>query len=85
MLNLGDMFPSNFAQTFSSLHHLSVGDVIYLFCDFTTPEKHKYMVVCCCELLLVLLINSETSEYILACPNLLQCQVDLLEADHHIP
>jgi hypothetical protein len=82
MPNLGDMFPSNFAQTFASHHQLSVGDVIYLFCDFTTPEKHKFMVVCCCEPLLVLLINSEISDYIQARPALLQCQVDLFESDH---
>lgn len=82
MPNLGDMFPQHFSQTFASHHQLSVGDVIYLFCDFTTPEKNKFMVVCCCDPLLVLLINSEISDYIQARPNLLECQVDLLEADH---
>ncbi len=74
--------PERFRRTFAASHNLSVGDVLYLHCDFITPEKCKYMVVCCCEPLLILLINSEINEFILSRSALLQCQVDLPESEH---
>ncbi|MBD2801422.1 hypothetical protein ID854_13380 [Xenorhabdus sp. M] len=82
MTNLGDAFPKGFMKAFAANRALKVSDVIYLHCDFTTPQKYKYMVVCCCEPLLVLLINSEISPYINTRPDLLACQVDILQGDH---
>ena len=82
MSSLGDMFPKGFENAFAANRELKVSDVLYLHCDFTTPPKNKFLVVCCCNPLLVLLINSEISEFIQARPSLLQSQVDVAQADH---
>ncbi|MEN4889212.1 hypothetical protein [Erwinia billingiae] len=82
MSSFGDMFPEGFESAFAANRELKVSDVLYLHCDFTTPPKNKYLVVCCCDPLLVLLINSEISEFIQARPTLLQSQVDVAQADH---
>jgi len=83
MSSLGDMFPKGFENAFAANRELKVSDVLYLHCDFTTPPKNKYLLVCCCDPLLVLLINSEISEFIQARPHLLQSQVDVAQADHN--
>jgi hypothetical protein len=82
MGTLGDSFPSSFRAAFSQGRGISPGDVLYLHCPFTTPPKLKFMVVACCEPLLVLLINSEIHEFILANDEMADCQVDLPKADH---
>lgn len=82
MTNLGDAFPKGFVKAFTANRTLKVSDVLYLHCEFTTPPKYKYMVVCCCDPLLVLLINSEINAYISARQHLLECQVDILHTDH---
>lgn len=79
---LGDSFPPDFMAKFSQQRGLSPGDVLYLHCDFTTPPKFKFMVVVCCEPLLVLLINSVVNPFIQQNPKLLQCQVELLQSTH---
>ncbi|ECO0902165.1 hypothetical protein AA449_26900 [Salmonella enterica subsp. enterica serovar Newport] len=79
---LSDKFPPDFLARFTQSRGVSPGDVLYLHCDFTTPPKMKYMVVVCCEPLLVLLINSEISRFIMGKPDLLSCQVDLAKNDH---
>lgn len=82
MTSMGDMFPPGFERAFAANRELKVGDVLYLHCDFTTPPKNKYLVVCCCDPLLVLIINSEINEFILSRPHLLECQVDVAQSDH---
>ncbi|MGV7959994.1 hypothetical protein QPK13_02370 [Photorhabdus tasmaniensis] len=61
---------------------MAIGDVLYLHCPFTTPPKLKYLLVCCCEPLLVLIINSKISEFIQLRQELLRCQIDLPQKDH---
>ncbi|NRN27916.1 hypothetical protein [Photorhabdus heterorhabditis] len=82
MTNLGDKFPASFRADFSAKQSLAIGDVLYLHCPFTMPPKLKYLLVCCCEPLLVLIINSKISEFIRLRQELLQCQVDLPQKDH---
>lgn len=82
MGTLGDSFPASFRASFSQVRGISPGDVLYLHCPFTTPPKLKFMVVACCEPLLVLLINSDIHAHILANDEMLASQVDLPQADH---
>lgn len=79
---LGDCFPKDFIADIAVSNGITVGDVLHLYCEFTTPEKYKYLVVCCTNPLLVLCINSEINEYIKCRPELLACQVDVPETDH---
>lgn len=79
---LGDKFPPDFMAKFSQKRGISPGDVLFLHCDFTTPPKMKYMVVVCCEPLLVLLINSDIRPFIARREALLACQVEIPEATH---
>lgn len=79
---LGDSFPKEFLDEFIEKKELSVGDVLYLHCDFTTPEKNKFMVVACCEPLLVLLINSNINQFISSREELLDCQVKISQSEH---
>lgn len=83
MTNLGDMFPQGFETAFAANRELKVSDVLYLHCDFTTPPKNKFLVVCCCDPLLVLVINSKISAFIQSRVELLDCQVDVAQADHN--
>lgn len=79
---LGDNFPAGFMESFSAQRGISPGDVLYQHCEFTTPPKVKFMVVVCCEPLLVLLINSEVNAFIKQTPHLLACQVDISQQEH---
>ena len=79
---LGDSFPPGFMASFSQNRGISPGDVLYLYCEFTTPPKIKFMVVVCCEPLLVLLINSEVNPFIQQNHSLMVCQVAISQADH---
>lgn len=79
---LGDMFPSDFRANFSRERGISPGDVLYLHCTFTTPPKVKFMVVVCCEPLLILLINSDINQFILQNPSMAVCQVAISQAEH---
>lgn len=79
---LSDFFPQDFKSSFSTVQ-ISPGGVIYWDCDFTTPQKYKYLLIGCCEPeLLVLMINSEINQYIQRRPELLACQVDVPAMDH---
>lgn len=82
MTSLGDLFPKGFENAFAVNRELKVGDVLYLYCDFTNSPKFKYLVVCCCNPLLVLVINSEINDFIRLRDSLLACQVDIPQADH---
>lgn len=82
MALLGDAFPESLRTELASGKTISVSDVLYKFCNFTTPPKNKYMVVCCLNPFLVLLINSNISEFIQRREELLCCQVDMSKEDH---
>ncbi|ELE9247760.1 hypothetical protein KKZ75_16305 [Enterobacter hormaechei subsp. xiangfangensis] len=79
---LGDSFPPEFMASFSRDRGISPGDVLYLYCEFTTPPKVKFMVVVCCEPLLVLLINSEVNPFIQRNASMMACQVAVNQKDH---
>ncbi|WMT13370.1 hypothetical protein [Serratia fonticola] len=82
MALLGDSFPQEFTKAFAQQKGLAVGDVIYLLCPFTTPEKLKFLLVACCDPLLVLVINSEINEFHATRPQLSACHVELPQVDH---
>jgi len=82
-MSLGDCFPDSFKASFAEQKEIKVSDVLFLHCEFTTPPKNKYLVVCCCEPLLVFVINSEIHPYIRSKQDLLECQVDILKDDHN--
>lgn len=62
---------------------LAPGTILHLFCEFTTPPKHKFLVLGCVEPDPILFaINSKVSPYIAARQHLAQCQVMLYQSDH---
>ncbi|WP_337153201.1 hypothetical protein [Morganella morganii] len=81
-MSMADLFPDAFKKNHIDEKKLAVGNVLYLHCDFTTPPKVKYLVVCCCDPLLVLTVNSEIHNYIKNNDEILACQVDLVKDDH---
>lgn len=81
-MKIGDILPQGVVSELAVSRELKIADVIRIRCNFIDPVKHKYMVICCCEPLLVLIINSEINEYIQRRPHLLQCQVDISKDDH---
>ncbi|MGP3160124.1 hypothetical protein ACTVR5_15890 [Serratia marcescens] len=82
MTNLGSLLGASYAEQLTDTN-LRAGAVIYMRCDFTTPAKNKFLVVACCEPeMLVLVINSEINAFIAKRENLLDCQVDVPQADH---
>ncbi|WP_261157321.1 hypothetical protein [Serratia liquefaciens] len=82
MANLGSLFGVGFTEQLADAN-LIAGAVIYMPCEFTTPPKNKYLLVACCEPeLLVLVINSQINPFIAQRPELLDCQVDVPQADH---
>ncbi|MBP2846292.1 hypothetical protein J8655_12470 [Dickeya oryzae] len=82
MGTLGDSFPEKFRSAFGQARGILPGDVLYLYCQFTTPPKVKFLLVACCEPLLVLVINSEIHAFIEKNDELRACQVELPLSDH---
>jgi len=81
---LGDRFPEHEKQAYVD-RHLRPGQVLYLYCDFTTPPKGKYVILACPDVRprpLLFIINSLISPYIQRHPELLNCQVLLAALDH---
>ncbi len=79
---LGDSFPlEQRLETFQ--RSLRAGTVFYLFCDFTTPPKEKYLLLACIRPApLFLIINSEVPEFYLSRSHLRDRQVQVLAAEH---
>lgn len=64
MGRLGDNFPDDVKREYVR-RHLVAGQVLYLFCPFTQPQKEKYLVLVCPGMVpLVFVINSEISDFI---------------------
>lgn len=84
MATLADYFPE--AEKLQFIHeHLKPGQIVYLFCDFTTPPKEKYLVLACTQgNPLLFLINSEIHPYIEARPRLKECQVKICASDYQL-
>lgn len=82
MSKLGDYFPSDEKQKFVE-KHLKPGQILYLFCDFTTPSKDKYLVLTCPgSKPLLFIINSEIHPFIEKRPELKKCQIKLNASDY---
>ena len=86
MATLGDYFPQKEKDQYID-EHLHPGQILYLFCDFTTPPKEKYLVLACPgQNPLLFMINSEIHPFIAARPELCKCQIKLdaseYEFDH---
>lgn len=59
------------------------GRIFYLFCNFTTPPREKFLLLACpTGKPLFLIINSEISSFIYKRKHLLECQVALYKEDH---
>lgn len=81
MVSLSQAFPSDLISIQTN-KYIKAGAVVRLLCDFTTPQKHKYLMIACVEPLQVFIINSEIPEFIQRNPHLLADQVDIPQADH---
>lgn len=82
MSDLGSLLSAAFTPALVDAN-FRAGAVLYMHCEFTTPPKNKYLVVACCEPeLLVLVINSEIHPFIAKREELVDCQVDVPQADH---
>lgn len=59
------------------------GRIFYLFCNFTTPPKFKFLLlVCDTGKPLFFVINSEINDFILKRAHLYRCQVMIRREDH---
>jgi len=82
MGNLGNRFPPELRDDAID-RALQPGSVLYLFCEFTTPPKHKYLVLLHRDQRpLFFVINSRVNAYILHRPWLAQSQVLIPAASH---
>jgi len=82
MSKLGDYFPPEHKQRFVE-QHLKPGQVLYLFCEFTTPAKEKYLVLACPGgQPLLFIMNSAIHPFIERRPELRRCQVLLRAAEY---
>lgn len=80
---LGDRFPSSVKQRFIR-KNLGPGAVLRLHCDFTTPPKPKFLVICCLQpQFLVFVVNTHIHPYIRDRKWLEVCQVCLDAANHN--
>lgn len=81
---LGDHFPPD-VQLKNIKERLEPGRVLYLFCEFTTPNpKNKYLLLVCVDPLpLFFVINSEVSDFIKERDHMLRCQIKLDVANHN--
>jgi hypothetical protein len=83
MGNLGDYFPEQEKQKHID-RQLQPGQVLYLFCRFTDPQKDKYLVLLCLEKRpLLFVINSSVPQFITERPHMLKCQVKLCSSDYN--
>jgi hypothetical protein len=71
-------------QSGSSQNRLQPGQVIYLFCPFTSPPKVKFLVIASLSSssALVFPINSQKGPYLCRRPWLLKCQVPIQASDY---
>lgn len=81
-MKLGDRFPPDRKRQYIR-DSLVPGRILHLHCAFTALPKHKFVVVVSTTPeILLLLINSETSQWLNERPDLRDCQVTIHHADH---
>ena len=82
MVRLGDFFPEADRTQFVD-RHVKPGQILYLYCPFTTPPKDKYLLlVCRSDPPLLFMINSEIPIFIQHKTDLRQSQVRLDPHDY---
>jgi len=82
MGNLGDYFPEQEKHKHID-RQLQPGQVLYLFCRFTTPPKDKYLSLLHLEKRpLLFIINSKIPQFIAERPSMLKSQVKLCSTDY---
>lgn len=81
-MKLGDLLPPDQKRQYIR-DSLVPGRVLHLHCSFTSPPKHKFVIlVSMTPEPLVFLINSEISEWLEQRPDLRDCQVLIHCAEH---
>ena len=82
MSTVGDRFPERARREYVE-RHLNPGEVLYLFCPFTTPPKNKYLVLACATPRpLLFMINTSIHRFIASRPALRRCQVALSATEY---
>ena len=82
MATIGNRFPECHRQEFTE-RNLTPGRILYLWCEFTTPPKDKYLVLACRGAPpLLFLISSRIHPFIASRPDLLNCQVELRASEY---
>jgi hypothetical protein len=82
-MSLGDFFPQEDKRQ-SIKRQFVPGQVLYLFCSFTTPQpKNKFLFVACVNPRpLLFVINSQINDFISNRPHLRRCQVSIKSGDY---
>jgi hypothetical protein len=84
MATLGDYLPQKEKEQYID-EHLQSGQILYLFCDFTTPPKEKYLVLACPgHHPFLFMINSDIHPFIAARPELRKCQIRLDASEYDL-
>lgn len=84
MMVLGNHF-SEQEKIESIRRSLVPGQILYLFCHFTTPPKDKYLLLVCTDpIYLFFVINSQINDFVQSRQHLRQCQVMLIKDDYSL-
>ncbi len=82
MPTIGDHFSEEQKRTYIK-NNFSLGNIYYLFCRFTNPNKNKYLLLVCADPEpIFFVINSAVNQFISKMPELYQCQV-CIDVGHH--
>ncbi len=83
MGRLGNHFPDDQKREYARAS-LVAGQVFYLWCDFTTTPKDKYVVLVCpdTESPLFFVVNSSVHPFVARKPDVAECQVELRACDY---
>jgi len=82
MPTLGDHFSEEQKQE-NIKSNFICGNIYYLYCSFTTPNKDKYLLLVCTNPEpIFFVINSEINKFKLSRPYLSQCQVCIEDKQH---
>lgn len=82
MTKIGDLLPEDERRKLAARQY-TAGCVLYLMCGFTDPPKEKFVVMAAPgDPPLLLIVNSDVSEFINARPHLRDCQVLLRSGEH---
>jgi hypothetical protein len=79
---LGNLFPEDKKREYID-RNFQPGQILYLYCEFISPPKDKFLVLICDGgIPLLFIINSNIGLYVADRPDLLNCQVQLNATDY---